>query len=371
MRGGAANTVGGERIRLDHIDGLRALAILWVAIYHYAAFWTPAGAGTDLIPYGAILAGTPLAQQGYLGVYLFFIVSGFVISMSLTRSATIGQFALNRMIRLWPTMIICGTLTFLVTWAFGPPELVRSLQEYLISLTFVPPPHIGRLIGEPDLEWLDGAYWSLWTEVRFYIVVAFLYFSVRSHFLWLWTAFAVVCTVLHLMALASGGTYDALSRLFFAIYQPYFTAGIALAYLRFGRVFWGPAALLAFAVCQAFAYPTLAAGGLSDRDLAGLIIVFVLAIPTMLSRDIVPVLSASWLVTLGVASYAYYLLHQNLGLSLLHRFAPDGTLGSIVAMLIIQVGLIGVSILLTQKIEVPLRRVLRRWTSHKATGERP
>lgn len=362
MRGGAAHKAPEQLGRLDHLDGLRALAILWVALYHYASFWTPAGRGANLTPYGAALADAPLAHEGYLGVYLFFIVSGFVISISLIRSASIAEFARNRAIRLWPTMIICGTLTFWVTLAFGPAELVRSPLEYLISLTFIPPPHVGRLIGVADLEWLDGAYWSLWAEVRFYLVAALLYFSIRSHFLWLWTAFAICCAAVHVLALSSGGVYDALSRLFFAEYQPYFTAGIALAAIRFGKAFWGPAALLAFAVSQAFAYPTLANGTLTSREMAGLIIVFVLAIPTMLSRDSVPVLSAPKLVTLGVASYAYYLLHQNLGLALLNRFTPEGTIPSIATMLLIQAGLIWLAILITTKIEAPLRQTLRRWS---------
>lgn len=348
--------------RLDHVDGLRAVAILWVAIYHFAYFWTPAGLGTNLTPYGDVLADIPLAAEGYLGVYLFFIVSGFVIAMSLQRSAAIGQFALNRAIRLWPTLIICGTLTFGVTLTLGPAELSRSVMEYLISLTFIPPPHVGKIIGIPDMEWLDGAYWSLWTEVRFYIIAALLYFAAKSRFLLSWSAFALICASIHVSAYTYGGPFNGLSRLLFAEYQPYFSAGIALAAIRFGAGGFGAYALLIAAIFQAFAYPWLAQGGISGPEMAGLIIVFVFAIPTMLSREAIPVLSSKFMVTLGVASYAYYLLHQNLGLSLLNHLSPAETVPSILTMLLIQAALIVVSIVLTYKIEVPFRTVLRSMT---------
>ncbi len=346
-------------VQLDHIDGLRAVAILWVAIYHYAVFWAPAGAGTNLLPYGDALAFIPFANVGYLGVYLFFIVSGFVISLSLTRSSSIGRFGINRGIRLWPTLLLCGALTYLVTSLFGPASLIRSPMEYLISMTFIPPAHIGKALGIADLEWLDGAYWSLWTEVRFYIVAAFLYFSGRSNFLLRWSIFSIVSAAVHIVGLQTGGVFDALSRLLFAEHQPFFTAGIALAALHSSR--GNPTArnILLFAIVQAFAYPWLVDGHLAMTEIVGIGLVFLLAIPTMLSRGPHRILSSPVLVTIGIASYAYYLLHQNTGLALLVAFGTGSNVVSIATMLVIQLGLLGVAILLTQKIETPIRKDLR------------
>ncbi len=346
-------------VRLDHLDGLRTIAIFWVALYHYAYFWTPAGKGDNLLPYGDALAGAPLADVGYLGVYLFFIVSGFVIAMSLTRSAHIGQFALNRAIRLWPTLIICGTITFLLTSFLGPEELRRDPLEYLISLTFLPPPHVGKVIGVGGMEWLDGAYWSLWTEVRFYIIAALLFFASRAHFLMSWTVFALGCAGIHVMGVTSGGVWDALARLLFTEYQPFFTAGVALASMRFGTLRWAKW-LLTFALVQTFVYPTLVAGGLTDREAAGLIIVFTIAIPVMLARSTVPILSSRAFATIGIASYAYYLLHQNAGIAILQLFADQPIAVIVTMMVVIQIAIILFSIALTRWIEVPLRRALRR-----------
>ncbi len=354
----SAQSSPGSVARLSHLDGLRTVAILWVAVYHYAYFWTSAGKGDDLLPYDAALARFPLADVGFLGVYLFFIVSGFVIAMSLTRSLTIGQFALNRAIRLWPTLIICATLTFLATSLLGPPALQRSPLEYLISLTFVPPAHVGKALGLGEMAWLDGAYWSLWTEVRFYLLAAWLYFSARSHFLLLWTAFAFASTALHVAGVVYGGPLDALGRALFTEHQPYFTAGIALASMQFGRVGWARW-LLTFAIMQAFAYPALTPDGLSTKVTAGIIIVFVFAIPVLLSKGPIPILSSRLFVTVGVGSYAYYLLHQNAGIALLTMAQGQSPFLAILTMLAIQVAIVAVSVLLTTKIEAPLRRALR------------
>jgi len=357
--------------RLDQIDGLRAVAILWVALYHYAVFWAPSGKGLNLLPYGDALAHLPLANVGFLGVHLFFIVSGFVITFSLERSKGMSHFSLLRAIRLWPALLICGTITFLLTTSLGPASLVRSPLEYLLSLTFVPPAHIGRLLGQPGLEWLDGAYWSLWTEVRFYIIAASMFFLARSRFqppswsrfLVIWTGFAIASAFIHLWGMAFGGASNALSRLLFAQYQPYFSAGIALAILRTGKERTGAMGLLVFTVLQAFAYPLLQAGSLLIAEWVGLSIVFLLAIVATQARRSLPILSWRAVVVVGQASYAYYLLHQNSGLALLAGFANDTDLSPIVLMIAIQILLLVGAMLLTFYVETPLRLTLRRTAS--------
>jgi len=218
---------------------------------------------------------------------------------------------------------------------------------------------VGKVIGADGLEWLDGAYWSLWTEVRFYVIAACLYFLARDRFLLLWAAFAILCAFVHLAALTIGGPADALSRLLFAEYQPYFTVGIALAALRFGADGTGPKALLTLGIAQAIAYPVIGADGLSLSLALGIAIVFALAIPVMLARSAVPILSSRLMVSIGVASYAYYLLHQNAGMALLNWLSGGQPTGSIALMLATQAGLIGLSIWLTRVIEEPIRIRLR------------
>ncbi|TFL18403.1 acyltransferase family protein [Jannaschia formosa] len=336
--------------RYDAVDGVRTVAILWVAIYHYAVFWTPAGKGLELVPYGDALACIPWAQLGHLGVSMFFVVSGFVIAFSLERSTSARDFAGRRMLRLWPTLLLCGTLTFAATSWFGPPELVRGPVEYATSLMFLPPEHVGRALGLPGLEWLDGAYWSLWVEVRFYGVAALLFWLARRRFLLAWTGFALACAAVQGVL----GADHAVSGLLFTEFQPFFTLGIALAAMRAQGVKPGPLALFLLGAVQAIAYAPPEVG-----HLAALLVVIGLPSLACLSRRPVPVLSAAPVARIGRASYAYYLLHQNLGLALLAGLGALGAGLGIVAMLAVQAAILALSILLTERVEVPLRQRLR------------
>ncbi|WP_371154026.1 acyltransferase family protein [Jannaschia sp. 2305UL9-9] len=340
-----------EKDRFAAVDGLRMVAILWVAIYHYAVFWTPAGKGDNLIPYGDALAWIPLAAVGGLGVSLFFIISGFVITLSLDRCENLRSFAALRVLRLWPTLFVCATLTFVVTSLFGPAELSRDWVEYLISLTFVPPLHAGKIIGLSDLQWLDGAYWSLWVEVRFYAIAAVLHFGLRRHFLVGWACFAGATAMLHLFLLPEG---HAVLRLLFSQYQPFFTMGIALAAVRANGAGPLPVALFAAGFLQAFAYAAPSAD-----VLVGLSLVCLGAPLVILSRRRIPVLSATPVARAGRASYAYYLLHQNIGLALLFVLAPADPVLAIGVMLTTQIAILAFSVWYTEVIEMPLLRRLR------------
>ncbi|WP_176827790.1 acyltransferase family protein [Ruegeria marina] len=340
---------------------MRTIAILWVSLFHYAVFWTPSGKGLPLLPYGDALAWIPMADVGYFGVYLFFVVSGFVIFLSLERSKGPMDFALMRGIRLWPTLLICGSLTFGLTSLLGPAPLERSVAEYLISLTFLPPAHVGKIIGQDGFEWLDGAYWSLWTEVRFYTVAAVLFFLGRNRFLALWFGFALVCSAIFLVGTVWGGAFDALSRLLFAEHQPYFSAGIALAVLRRNPHPRLARVLLAVAILQAFTYAVLnSASGITPSHILGLIFVFALASHAMLAHRSFPFLSSRLMVLGGYASYAYYLLHQNAGMALLGFLSAKTAVSGVILMLLIQAGLLVLAITLTLWIEAPLRRNLRQ-----------
>lgn len=350
--------------RSRHLDGLRALAIGWVALYHYAWFWAPIGKGDPLLPYGDALAAIPFASIGYLGVYLFFIVSGIVITLSLDRAASLPAFALARFLRLWPTLVICAALTFAATSVFGPVPLIRDWPEALISLSFIPPAHIGKLTGNTDWQWLDGAYWSLWTEVRFYIIAGVLFFAMRSHFLAGWIMFSAFSALIHILGLSGVGAADALSRLIFAEYHPYFSAGIALAYIAKRDQRKTAAILLLASWGLAIGYTPVPA---QQTLIGGICLVFALPILVVLRPHWVGPLAWKPVATIGQASYAYYLLHQNFGLALLSAW-PIASIPAVAAMVLIQGALIILSVLILWRVELPLARWIK---SRRSDATRP
>jgi len=143
--------------RLYKIDLLRFLAAFFVVLFYYA-FRAP-GQGMGLMPYPALL---PMAQYGYLSVHLFFMISGLVILMTASNGSA-RHFVISRIIRLYPAFIVCCTLTFLVIIGFGGELYQASLKQYLINLTM--------LGGFFNIKEIDGVYWTLYVEIKFYLLV--------------------------------------------------------------------------------------------------------------------------------------------------------------------------------------------------------
>lgn len=103
---------------------------------------------------------------------------------------------------------------------------------------------------------------------------------------------------------------------------------------RIGMLDWFPAPASVIGLLIVFGLPTLAA--LGGREL--------------------PILSNPAIILIGQASYGYYLLHQNAGLALLGLADGLPVSLSILSMLLIQAGLLGVAVCLCRGVEVPLSR---------------
>lgn len=97
-------------------------------------------------------------EDGKLGVYLFFIISGFVIYFSLRKG--IKDYVISRFLRLFPLFWVCCTITYLVTIFYG---VNLPFKNYLISMLLVNDGKIASMI--------DGSYWTLTFEVLFYLYI--------------------------------------------------------------------------------------------------------------------------------------------------------------------------------------------------------
>jgi peptidoglycan/LPS O-acetylase OafA/YrhL len=104
-------------------------------------------------------------QYGYLGVNLFFLISGFVITLS-SEGRTFGQFISARFIRLFPVFWICVSLSTFFLLFLGTNNHI-TWPQFFANLTMQP-----RFYGNYAL--IDGSYWTLEIELRFYCVIAFI-----------------------------------------------------------------------------------------------------------------------------------------------------------------------------------------------------
>lgn len=148
-----------RRQRISELDALRFLAAISVVFYHLifghiqfaeskSALW---------------LALFNSSRFGYIGVDLFFIISGFVILMTATKRSAVG-FAVHRAIRLYPTFWIAVAITTTIVWCTRPSAApLIDLRMFLANLTMLP--------GYMGHEYIDGVYWTLAIEIKFYFLV--------------------------------------------------------------------------------------------------------------------------------------------------------------------------------------------------------
>lgn len=289
--------------RILEIDLLRFVAAVAVVIFHWA-FRGHAADGLTRMNYPGL---EPAARYGYLGVELFFVISGFVILMS-ARSGSLRDFAVSRVVRLYPAFWFCCTLTFLVMVWFDPRAVPEpSVSQYLVNLTM-----FSGFLGVPSI---DGAYWSLFVEMRFYLMVALVlalgWMPHVERLLWIWLVIVVLQRVVRT---------GPLWLVFNAEHAQLFIAGAVLYLVHESGWTRSRVALLLGAVAL-----VLRQGMLNIRDLTrhygvefspvvvACVLIAIVGAMSLAATGRLAFIRTRWWLPLGAITYPLYLLHQNLG----------------------------------------------------------
>lgn len=153
--------------RLAFLDGLRGLAAIWVLLFHL-------GAGGQIVTLLALLPAwldIALIDWGYLGVAVFFVLSGFVIALSVGDTPVDGhylrRFVMRRSIRLdlpyWASIAITlAVLTAKATLRPGAPTPRVGIGNLLAHMVY-----LQDLLGLPEI---NEVYWTLCFEIQFYLL---------------------------------------------------------------------------------------------------------------------------------------------------------------------------------------------------------
>lgn len=334
--------------RLPGLDALRLVAALAVVAFHWLYRGSVDGGYIDV----RFDAGF-WAELGYLGVNLFFLISGYVIASS-TRGRSMPAFALARFARLYPGHVACMTITFVVLWWAAIPTMPVSGTQWLANLTMFAP-----AFGQP---FMDGVYWSIVLELIFYgwmalAVAAGILDRQGPRIVFIWLS---ICALNEFM-IQSGS----MRLLFLTEYGPLFAFGMIARHWREVEqsalvLLLGLAAFFlscnTLAVTQNWMLVTYGqAPGFGTLLIANAAI-HATFLAALAWGDRLG--SARLWANIGAVTYAIYLLHQYVGYAILER--AESLVGKWPALVLAGLVVVALSVTVATWIEKPAGQAIRR-----------
>ena len=285
------------------LDTLRGFSAIWVVLYHHNGRIPE----QDNLYYYFV-------RLGYIGVPIFFIISGYCSQLATKRSKSMSDFCWRRFCRIYPPYLASIFVVFvsllilkLVLGTNDSVQLPQNLQEWFATLTVTTSP-------ATSVQTVNWVYWSLTYEIFFYLVLGLtlVYKSFNIPIIYIVTGLSFIPALYHLPGL------------FFLDRWCLFLLGIGLYELLKGQIFQGKLILV------------LSGVGMLIHTFSPTQIDQVHANPSYLSIQIASVITVlsiimsfkynSWLNTnnvlcqVGEVSYSLYLLHVPIGCYLLIRY---------------------------------------------------
>jgi peptidoglycan/LPS O-acetylase OafA/YrhL len=354
-----------KKDRVAILDGLRVIAISMVMIFHFYSCF-------ESTYYSYSFKSPKIFSYGYLGVQFFFIISGFVITLSLTKCKSFFDFIKKRFIRLIPGMLICSLLTFITFNLFDDKNIISpasSIINLLVSNTFIPP-NIINTIFKGNVSYIDASYWSLWVELQFYFLAGFIYFLSPAKFLRNFTIISLVLVVLIYCSdkeIVFSGKILWFTKVFLGIFSLsksilWFLEGVIINFLYFSNKNINNNILLLLIFFIQI---------LISMDVV--ITFFVLLSMTVFycflnTPRILNFLTKPIIQKIGVASYSIYLIHENIGLLIINKLSIFfGNLNWVIPIILIFLFSI-FGILSFKYLENPIGRRLKLYFIKKNNG---
>ncbi|WP_442811195.1 acyltransferase family protein [Streptomyces sp. NBC_00481] len=346
---------GEARPRLYALDGLRLLAALAVAAYHYGGRDGEIGKAWGASPAVQFPTAHSWLAYGWAGVQAFFVISGFVICAS-GWGRSVQSFVASRAARLLPAY---WAAVILVAAVFALPGIAFarvSASEFLVNLTMLQMP-----LGADRVL---GVCWTLWAEVRFYVLFALcvvLPGVTRRRVIWFcggWTLASV---------LARASKEPLLDLVLMPEYASLFIGGIGLYLVHRDRRDATAWLIVVFSLLLS-QYQTVEAmwhapnaDFFSYRSQLGIVLAVTVGFVAVgaVALGLLNRVDWPWLTTAGALTYPFYLVHEHLGWPVVQALHQGLGVPSSLTVALTVALMLALAWLLHRGVERPLQPLLR------------
>lgn len=286
------------------LDLVRFLCAFYVVLFHFLY------RSVAMNEYNAGLYESVMwAAYGWVGVQVFFVISGFIVFKSASGKSPI-HFVRGRFLRLYPAYWICMSITLLAMFLSAPSWWDLTYMDVLVNFTMAQ--------GFVGVSHVDGVYWTLVHELAFYFwVFVFLCLGRLELIKWFLLCMSGLYVLKCFGALTIPGVVESA---FLMKYGGYFLIGLVIS--QMSKETWRNSCLMLIVpAVAAWLEVSFKVASISERSgiqltpVVPFAIVIVVVALVYLSK-VVPVRNekfAALFVRLGAISYPIYLLHQNLG----------------------------------------------------------
>lgn len=337
--------------RIKYLDGLRGIAILLVILYHALGV----EGYENAFHYNHKYNEFPLFKYGFLGVELFFLISGFVILMTLEKSKNFINFMYRRWVRLFPAMLIATILSYTtVSIFYERPFGQPNIYSVIPGLLFIEPTLLGKIFNYEFIK-LVGSFWSLYVEMMFYIIFGLSYFLLKRN--------KALIILFSLYIYAVIGLYYPLKFSNLFIYYGWFTSGcLAYLYIMKGKSkIYLFLSIIIFIISLLFNHTFYNNNGqpfpFIEYLVYGILIVFIFFIPIIFekSRNII---GNRLFLFIGFISYPLYLIHENFMISMITKLQVYNIIPEFLLPILPILILIAISYLIAKWVEPFIRKII-------------
>ena len=289
-----------ENNRYKELDCLRGIAAFSVVLFHFT-FGYDHGNGSRILSEDKFYF-----TYGYFGVHLFFLISGFVIFMTLEKSNKLSDFLVSRFSRLYPAYWACIIISVALTTALSVPfqQGIFSLKQIFVNFTM--------LQYWFKIKDVDGAYWTLAIELTFYCWMYFVFLIKKQQYIsWFclaWLTLAVLFSSYNIPF------ENYINVIFILKHAPLFVGGITFFRLKNNptKLYLHCLVLLSISSEYLLFYQQNSPI-IFYTIIFGFYTIFYLFIYNKLSF-----IRNKVLLFLGTISYSLYLIHENIGTALIY-----------------------------------------------------